>query len=45
MPDAHVAKVLRVADADIDAKITREILDEDKLGTGSHSDDLARRGE
>ena len=45
MPDANLVRNLKVPDRAIDPKILNEILDEDKLGTGSKSADVSARGE
>jgi len=45
VPDANLARKLEVPDRAIDPKILNEILDEDKLGTGSKSADVSARGE
>ena len=45
VPDANLLRALKVPDRAIDPKILNEILDEDKLGTGSKSADVSARGE
>ena len=45
VPDANLVRNLKVPDRAIDPKILNEILDEDKLGTGSKSADVSARGE
>jgi hypothetical protein len=45
VPESGILLDVAVPDSQINQRILREILDEDKLGVGSHSDDVAKRAE
>ncbi len=45
VPESGILHTIDLPDSKIDKKIIAEVLDEDKFGTGSKSDDVARRAE
>jgi hypothetical protein len=45
VPESGILHTIDLPDSKIDKTIIKEVLDEDKFGTGSKSDDVARRAE